>query len=250
MQKAIDLFCYLSYYVITELRNGKIIVTERNGDGFMERNYEKEIDALREQMENLQNTITPQLDELRTMMQELLPNKYSTKKLERIHVMKGMHPDSRLSELMEELCYKTEEKNGSGLVTYLGVYNSGGRQSNWIRNSVPTDELLPLIESGIATKVLACIGNSNRLAILLEILRGPKTVASLVEKCGFGSTGQVYHHMKPLLAADIVVEDEQQKGVYVVQPHKVQGIIMLLAGISDMVDETYTQGTWDAAEEN
>lgn len=216
----------------------------------MERNYGKEIDALKEQMENLQNMMSPQLDELRTMMQELLPNKYSTEKLERIHVMKGMHPDSRLSELMEELCYKTEEKNKSGLVTYLGVYNSGGRQSNWIRNSVPTDELLPLIESGIATKVLACIGNSNRLAILLEILRGPKTVASLVEKCGFGSTGQVYHHMKPLLAADIVVEDDQQKGVYVVQPHKVQGIIMLLAGISDMVDETYTQGTWDAAEEN
>lgn len=119
-----------------------------------------------------------------------------------------------------------------------------------IRNSVPTDDLLALIESGVAGKVLACIGNSNRLAMLLEILRGPKTVASLVEKCGFGSTGQVYHHMKPLLAADIVVEDEQQKGVYVIQPHKVQGIIMLLTGISDMVDETYTQGAWETDDEN
>ena len=55
--------------------------------------------------------------------------------------------------------------------------------------------------------------------------------------------------MKPLLAADLVVEDEQQKGVYIIQPHKVQGIIMLLAGISDMVDETYTQGTWEVPEE-
>ena len=138
----------------------------------------------------------------------------------------------------------------SGLVTYLGVYNSGGRQSNWIRNNVSTDKLLTLIESGLASKVLACIGNANRLTILLEILRGPKTVASLVEECGFGSTGQVYHHMKPLFAADIVVEDEQQKGVYVIQPHKVQGIIMLLAGISDMVDETYTQRTWATNEED
>ena len=85
---------------------------------------------------------------------------------------------------------------------------------------------------------------------MLEILRGPKTVASLVEECDFGSTGQVYHHMKPLLAADIVVEDEKQKGVYVIQPHRVQGVIMLLAGISDMVDETYTQGTWETAKEN
>ncbi len=211
----------------------------------MERNYGKEIDALKEQMENLQNLVSPQLDELRDMMMEWLPNKSSTEKLERVHVMHGMHPDSRLSELMEELCYKTEEKGISGLVTYLGVYNSGGRQSNWIRNSVATDELLPLIESGTASKVLACIGNTNRLAMLLEILREPSTVASLVKKCGFGSTGQVYHHLKPLLAADIVVEDEHQKGVYIIQPHKVQGIIMLLAGISDMVDETYTQGTWE-----
>lgn len=97
---------------------------------------------------------------------------------------------------------------------------------------------------------MACIGNPNRLAILLEILRGPKSVAALVEKCGFGSTGQVYHHMKPLLAADIVVEDEHQKGFYVIQPHKVQGVIMLLTGISDMVDETFTKGTWNDAEEN
>lgn len=216
----------------------------------MERNYDKEIDELKEQMENLQNMVSPQLDELRAMMMELLPNKSSTEKLKRVHVMHGMHPDSRLSEQMEELCYKTEEKGGSGFVTYLGVHNSGGRQSNWIRNSVPTDDLLSLIESGVANKVLACIGNSNRLAMLLEILRGPKTVASLVEKCGFGSTGQVYHHLKPLLAADIVVEDEHQKGFYIIQPHKVQGIIMLLAGISDMVDETYTKGTWEADEEN
>lgn len=216
----------------------------------MERNYDEEIDALKKQMENLQSMVSPQLDELRAMVMELLPKKPSTEKLEKVYVMHGMHPDSRLSDQMEELCYKTEEKGSSGFVTYLGVYNSGGRQSNWIRNSVPADDLLSLIESGIATKVLACIGNANRLAILLEILRGPKTVASLVEKCGFGSTGQVYHHMKPLLAADIVVEDEKQKGVYIIQPHKVQGIIMLLAGISDMVDETYTQGTWEADEEN
>ena len=216
----------------------------------MERNYGKEIDALREQLESLQNMVSPQLDELQAMVMELLPNKPSTEKLKRVHVMHGMHPDSRLSEQMEELCYKTEEKGVSGLVTYLGVYNSGKRQSNWIRNNVPTDELLSLIERGVASKVLACIGNENRLAMLLEILRGPKTVASLVEKCGFGSTGQVYHHLKPLLAADLVVEDEKQKGVYIIQPHKVQGIIMLLAGISDMVDETYTQGTWETDEEH
>lgn len=214
-----------------------------------ERDYEKELDALKERMEDLQSMTASQLEELRTMVLDLLPNKPSTEKLERVHVTRGMHPDSRLSELMEELCRKTQEQDVDGLVTYLGVYNSGGRQSNWIRNAIPAEKLLSQIESGVASKVLACVGNANRLAILLEILRGPKTVTKLVETCGFGSTGQVYHHLKPLLAADVVVEDERQKGVYVIQPHKVQGIIMLLAGISDMVDETYTQGAWEDPEE-
>lgn len=204
-----------------------------------ERDYGKEIDALKEQLASIQS-----------MLSAKVTLKPSTEKMDKVEVMHGMHPDSRLSWLMEDLCYQTEENNVSGLVTYLGVYTSGGRQSNWIRNAVPADKLLSLIGSGVASKVLACIGNANRLAILLEILRGPKTVAMLVEKCGFGSTGQVYHHMKPLLAADVVVEDEQQKGVYVIQPHRVQGIIMLLAGISDMVDETYTQGAWEESEEN
>ena len=120
----------------------------------------------------------------------------------------------------------------------------------WNGQQSGNDILKRLQESGMAGKVLACIGNADRLTILLEILCGPKTVAQLVERCGFGSTGQVYHHMKPLLAANIVAEDEQQKGVYVIRPHKVQGIIMLLAGISDMVDETYTQGTLKINEEN
>lgn len=214
-----------------------------------ERDYGREIDELREQMEQLQSATAAQLEALRTAVMASLPNKPSTQPLEQVQVMQEMHPDSRLSGMMEELCHQTEEKGVHGLVTYLGVYQSGGRQSNWIRNAVPADELLSLIESGVAGKVLACIGNANRLAILLEILRGPKTVAALVETCGFSSTGQVYHHMKPLLAADVVVEDGQQKGVYTIQPRKVQGIIMLLAGISDMVDETYTQGAWEPPEE-
>ena len=208
----------------------------------MEREYDKEIDALKAQVEGLRNHV----EGLENLVMESFPRRPSAERAERVHVMQGMHPDSRLSEQMEELCRKTGEEGVSGLITYLGVYNSGGRQSNWIRNGVSADELLSLIESGVAGKVLTCIGNKNRLALLLEILRGPRTVAMLVEKCGFGSTGQAYHHLRPLLAADVVAEDEQQKGFYVIRPHKVQGIIMLLAGISDMVDETYTQGSWEA----
>lgn len=51
--------------------------------------------------------------------------------------------------------------------------------------------------------------------------------------------------MKQLLAADLIIEDvkNNNKGVYIVQLHKVQEIIMFLAEICDMVDETYTKGS-------
>jgi DNA gyrase subunit B len=64
----------------------------------------------------------------------------------------------------------------------------------------------------------------------------------LVSDCGYSSTGQVYHHLKPLLAADLVAEDEHRRGSYIIKPYRVQGLVMLLAGISDLVDSTYTQG--------
>ena len=151
----------------------------------MERDYDKEINALKEQMQNLQNRVSSQLDELRTVITKENYHEASSKKLERVHVMQEMHPDKRLSEQMKELCCETEERGVSGLVTYLGVYTSGGRQSNWIRNAVSVDDLLSLIDEGVAGKVLACVGNESRLTILLEILRGPKTVAELVEKCHY-----------------------------------------------------------------
>lgn len=167
--------------------------------------------------------------------------------LKNVHPMKNMHPDPKLSCIMNRLCKLTDKEDRTGSITYLGVFTSGGRQSNWIQNETNTDDLLKLIENKSASVVLQSIGNNDRLNLLLALLRTPMTVAMLVEKCGFNSTGQVYHHLKPLISADIVFEDEQaERGVYAVKPHRVQGIIMLLAGIADLVDIKYSQGNWSA----
>ena len=157
-----------------------------------------------------------------------------------------MHKDPHVMALLDSVENKAGRLGLTGAITYLGVYTSGGRQSTWIRKDVNTDELLRLIEDRSAERVLACIGNNDRLNLLLALLRRPMTVAQLVEECGYNSTGQVYHHLKPLIAANLVAEDEHGdvKGRYIVVPHRVQGIIMLLAGISDMLDPQYTQGDW------
>ena len=203
----------------------------------MERDYGKEIDG-----------INAQLSEIKGLLTSLTPQpqkKTAVKTLKNIEPMRNMHPDKRLADLMEELCEKADEEGTTGFITYLGVFASGDRQSNWISNQVNADRLLELIESNIAAKVLACIGNNDRLNMLLALLRAPRTAAQLVEECGYNTTGQVYHHLKPLLAADLVKEEEESRGCYVIQPHRVQGVFMLLAGISDMLDTKYTQGDWE-----
>ena len=204
----------------------------------MERNLEQEIDELKNQLNEIK---------------ELLAQKVKEKPLEVGHIRKMGESNTfknkspEIKAILDRAENKCEESGGTGRITYVGIFSSGDRQSTWVSEEGNTDNLLELIETGIAEKVLKCIGNNDRLNILLSILRKPMTVAELVTNGGYGSTGQVYHHLKPLIAADLVTEDKhsEAKGSYVVQPHKVQGIIMLLAGISDMIDETYTKGEWE-----
>jgi len=213
----------------------------------MSRDYDKEIDSINMQLEEIKKLLTGFIEQPKQNSPEReLGNQEKENSKPRGHIRprQRMHHDKRLSELMEELCEKANDKGHAGLVTYLGVYASGGHQSNWI-NEISADKLLELIESNAAVKVLACIGNNDRLNMLLALLRAPRTVAQLVEECGYNTTGQVYHHLKPLLAADLVAEDTHSRGRYVIQPHRVQGIIMLLCGISDMLNPKYTQGNWE-----
>ena len=205
----------------------------------MERDYGKEIDELKKAFAELAMPMLPP--------EKIAPPIEPTAGYEskNVHVMKNMHPDPRLSSIMSTLCEFADREERTGSVTYLGVFTSGGRQSNWIQNGINTDDLLALIENRSASTVLQSIGNNDRLNLLLAILRTPMTVVAMVEKCGFNTTGQVYHHLRPLIAADLVYEVEQgERGVYAVKPHRVQGIIMLLAGIADMTDTKYSNGTW------
>ena len=203
----------------------------------MERNFAEELDSLKQQMADMQSALKQFMPHLPACA---LGGPNPT--VGHVEKMAKMHPDERISSLLNDLENACGENGNTGRITYMGVFASGGRQSTWVKNDLNTDTLLPLIENRTAEKVLACVGSNDRLNMLLSILRKPRTVAELVNDCGYSSTGQVYHHLKPLLTADLVTEDKAHRGTYIIQPHRVQGIIMLLAGIADLVDGTYTQG--------
>ena len=215
----------------------------------MSRNLESEIDSIKQEMNDIKNLL---MDIAGTPGVPTDPGRQTTtdtgaKKTGHVYKMKNMYPaDERLSSMMEELCEKAGEQGTTGAVTYMGVFASGNRQSNWIQNDISTDDLLSLADSGRATQVLNCIGSNDRLSILIALLRQPMSVTALVDRCGFNTTGQVYHHLKPLIAADLVHEPKEagERGVYAVVSHRVQGIIMILAGIADILDPKYTQGAF------
>ena len=207
-------------------------------------NLQRQIDDLRQEMNGIHQA-------LETLLSRTEPGQeaheqtgpiYKMSREAQAREMPGMHDNPNIMAVLDRLEDQCNEDGASGRLAYVGVYASGGRQSTWIRHDVNADTLLGLIEEGTAVKVLACIGSSDRLNLLLAILRAPRAVAQLVGECGFTSTGQVYHHLKPLIAADLVAEDEHIRGTYVIVPHRVQGILMLLAGISDMIDPEYSQG--------
>ncbi len=212
----------------------------------MERDYGAELDTLKQQIEGIQAALNSLLPNLQAAAQQMLPDCAKggpNPTVGHVEKMPGMIPDEHLSAELDKLENTCGTSGSSGRITYLGVFASGGRQSNWMRSSVNADDLLALIENRTAEKVLACIGSQEKLNILLAILRQPRTVAQLVSECGFTSTGQVYHHLKPLVAANILAEDDN-RGQYIIVPHRVQGLVMLLAGICDLVDPQYTQGSF------
>ena len=200
----------------------------------MERDLAAEIDSLKEELRQIRKTtLAGRLPRTKTKMpregkQVLTPEGHE-----------------QLNDLRDQLIAYTEDHHESGAIAYTGTFCSGDedstRQSVWV-SAVQTDYLLTLNDNHMVEKVLASIGNNQRLSILLALLKKPMTANQLIEALGFNSTGQVYHHLKSLISADIVKEE---KGVYIVIPYRVQGLVMILAGVCDIVDARYTSGTWE-----
>ncbi|HHV54530.1 MAG TPA: winged helix-turn-helix transcriptional regulator [Firmicutes bacterium] len=134
----------------------------------------------------------------------------------------------------------------SGFVSYFGFYETptpraGYNAYLWDMNR-SAESLLGMDDAQVA-RVLAALANKERLAILKSILKEPASAAELVERLGMGTTGQAYHHLKALQAADLV--EQKERGLYCFKGHRVQSLLMLLAGVADALDTTYSSGAWE-----
>ena len=193
----------------------------------MERDYGKEIDGIQAQLDEIKGLLTAFTHEPQAKTGKGLSSSVQSTGDEQ--------PGKPLTDLLEALCEKADNEGTTGFITYFGTFQSESCQSKWMNSQVNTDKLLAVNEYTVASKVLAGIADNDRLKMLTILLRTPKTAAQLMDECSFATTGQVYHHLMVLLSADLIKKDEHNRGYYIIQPHRVQGIIMTLAGISDML---------------
>ena len=207
-----------------------------------ERNYGAEIDALRNDINEIKELLKGGKTEEETSEDDRGDRQCGSGSADKIE---DMSYNKVLHSLMERIQGECESDGSTGKVVYTGCFASGGRESVWT-GQYSNDNLLKLIEDRSAEKVLNCIGSGDKLNIMLALLRKPMTVAQIVSEGGFNSTGQVYHHLNALIAADLVLEDpNSNKGTYIIAPYRVQGIIMLLSGISDMIEGDFgTEQSW------
>ncbi|OZB96671.1 winged helix-turn-helix domain-containing protein [Paenibacillus sp. XY044] len=119
-------------------------------------------------------------------------------------------------------------------VYYAGYFRNGGQLIRWEPQEKQSSDLFGLSES-LTAKVLSALGHKQRLDILLEVWNEPLSGTELVERLGMGTTGQLYHHLKALTGADLLVQEERG-GRYSIPSHRRLPVLLLLAAMSGLID--------------
>ncbi|MCZ8512265.1 ATP-binding protein [Paenibacillus filicis] len=124
-------------------------------------------------------------------------------------------------------------ENG-GAVFYSGHYRNRDSRFRWEPQERSLETLVNL-QGEKAAKVLAALGQKQRLEILLEVLKEPVSGPELVERLHMGTTGQLYHHLKALLSADLI-RQEERGGRYMLAQERSLPLLLLLAAVSDLLE--------------
>ncbi len=115
---------------------------------------------------------------------------------------------------------------GAGAVLFTGsVALPDGRGYEW-QQGFDANALLDSPWPDIAD-TLAALGHPVRLALVRAVLRGTGSAAELAATEGLGTTGQLYHHLRQLVAAGWL--RSPARGVYEVPADRVVALLVVIA---------------------
>lgn len=119
-----------------------------------------------------------------------------------------------------------------GAVAYAGAVSFGGREYRWAREHDASELVAAGASWAGAAAVLECLASPSRLALLAALVREPLTRAQLQNILGESSTGQLYHHLRELQAAGLVVQP--RRGEYELLAHAVVPLVVAVAVALDL----------------
>lgn len=117
-----------------------------------------------------------------------------------------------------------------GVIAYAGSATLGDGEVLWAG-----EHGLPQIwdlDPAATARLLAALGHPARLALVRALLAGVRTSQELQEVIGSGSAGQLYHHLKDLMAAGVV--DQAGRSRYRIASARIVPLLVILAAAGDV----------------
>ena len=135
-----------------------------------------------------------------------------------------------LQRLQQRSGPEFDATNETGSVLYAGAATVAGGSYLW-QMERPVPGLLGIDDELIA-ETLAAVSSPTRVRLLKAVLRGARETHELQAALGGVSTGQLYHHLKELTAAGLVVQ--KGRGRYEVAPQTVVPVLAIIAAVYDL----------------
>jgi DNA-binding transcriptional ArsR family regulator len=124
----------------------------------------------------------------------------------------------------------------ANIVTYSGHGIQDGSPIAWQMGRT-WEDVLEAADDALAS-ILQALASGPRLRIVAELARGPVSTSKLAERLEQSSTGQLFHHLKELLAAGIV--HQPQRGVYALRHAHVLPVLAVLSAGHDLTTQSNT----------
>ena len=207
---------------------------KRDKEVYMAKDYGKEVKQLKNELDEIKKGFK-ELDAFMKNFKELNDIKRSVSEL--AGIKKNFDELAETMKDFDELAGIKKNENEPAAVKKAppSEADSGEQYSESMYGEAEANVYYKLIENKTAGQLLQTIGSNDRLLLLLAIIRTPMNVATMVSKCNFNSTGQAYHHLKPLVAAGLVSESESERGIYEVSKGRAQGVYKLLSGVAELI---------------
>lgn len=133
--------------------------------------------------------------------------------------------------LVQQLLADLDPAGGGARLVYAGAGPWPGGTVAW-QVGRPWDEVVDEPAEPLA-RVLSALSSGMRVRILTALLAGPRSTAALAEVLDQPSAGQLFHHLKELLAAGLVHQPD--RGTYALRKQHAIPVLAVLSAAADLV---------------